>query len=81
PQVAALMAGAFTNRNAADLRSAIGRDPTEGELYMAHFLGSGGASRLISLNASNPQTTAARAFPDAAGAAGEHRVEGPARIG
>lgn len=68
PQVAALMAGAFTNRNASDLRSAIGRDPTEGELYMAHFLGSGGASRLIGLNASNPQATAARSFPDAAGA-------------
>jgi hypothetical protein len=66
PQVAALVAGAFTNRNAQDLRSVIGRDPTEGELYMAHFLGSGGAGRLVSLNASNPQAEAARLFPDAA---------------
>ena len=68
PQVSALMAGAFTNRNAQDLRSATGRNPTEGELYMAHFLGSGGAARLITLNQSNPQAVAARAFPDAAGA-------------
>ncbi|MCA0320235.1 MAG: lytic transglycosylase domain-containing protein [Proteobacteria bacterium] len=68
PAVSALMAGAFTNRNAAELRSATGRDPTEGELYMAHFLGSGGASRLINLNQTNPQATAARMFPDAAGA-------------
>ncbi|QCI68120.1 lytic transglycosylase domain-containing protein [Phreatobacter stygius] len=68
PKVAALMAGAFTNRNAADLRAATGRNPTEGELYMAHFLGSGGASRLIGLNQTNPQAIAARAFPDAAGA-------------
>ncbi len=68
PAVSALMAGAFTNRNAQELRSATGRDPTEGELYMAHFLGSSGASRLINLNETNPQATAARMFPDAAGA-------------
>lgn len=68
PSVAALMAGAFTNRNAAELRSATGRDPTEGELYMAHFLGSGGAARLINSNQSNPQASAALLFPDAAGA-------------
>ncbi len=68
PAVSALMAGAFTNRNATELRAATGRDPTEGELYMAHFLGSGGASRLINLNQTNPQATAARMFPDAAGA-------------
>jgi hypothetical protein len=68
PTVSALMAGAFTNRNAQSLRSSTGRDPTEGELYMAHFLGSAGAARLISLNESNPQGTAARAFPEAANA-------------
>lgn len=68
PAVSALVAGAFTNRNAAELRSAIGRNPTEGELYMAHFLGSGGASRLIGLNETSPQVSAATQFPDAAGA-------------
>lgn len=68
PAVSALVAGAFTNRNAADLRAATGRNPTEGELYMAHFLGAGGAARLISLNETNPQASAARFFPDAAGA-------------
>jgi len=68
PAVSALMAGAFTNRNATEIRSATGRNPTEGELYMAHFLGSGGAVRLINANQSNPQATAARLFPDAADA-------------
>ncbi|WP_439575552.1 lytic transglycosylase domain-containing protein [Phreatobacter sp.] len=68
PAVSALVAGAFTNRNATELRSAIGRNPTEGELYMAHFLGSGGAGRLIGLNQSSPQISAATQFPDAAGA-------------
>ncbi len=42
PSISAVMAGAFTNRNANDLKSNIGRNPTEGELYMAHFLGSQG---------------------------------------
>lgn len=68
PAVSALMAGAFTNRNAAELKAATGRDPTEGELYMAHFLGSGGAGRLITLNQSTPQASAARHFPEAADA-------------
>ncbi len=68
PHVAALMAGAFTNRNASDLKSSIGRDPTEGELYMAHFLGASGASRLIGLARSAPSVSAAAAFPDAADA-------------
>jgi hypothetical protein len=68
PHVSSLMAGAFTNRNANDLKSTIGRDPTEGELYMAHFLGSNGASRLISLARDTPSASAANAFPDAADA-------------
>lgn len=68
PAVSALMAGAFTNRNATEIRSGTGRNPTEGELYMAHFLGSGGAVRLINANQNNPQATAARLFPEAADA-------------
>lgn len=68
PHVSSLMAGAFTNRNANDLKSSIGRDPTEGELYMAHFLGSNGASKLISLARNTPSASAANAFPDAADA-------------
>ena len=36
------MAGAFTQTNAAQLAAALGRQPSEGELYIAHFLGSDG---------------------------------------
>jgi hypothetical protein len=43
PTANAAMAGALTRHNAARLRARIGRDPTEGELYIAHFLGAGGA--------------------------------------
>ena len=47
PAVSATMAGAFTQTNAAQLASALGRQPSEGELYIAHFLGSDGAAKLI----------------------------------
>jgi Transglycosylase SLT domain len=55
----AVMAGAFTQTNAAQLAGAIGRQPSEGELYIAHFLGSDGAARLIGAAASRPNANAA----------------------
>jgi hypothetical protein len=68
PGTNAAMAGALTRQNAARLRARIGRDATEGELYIAHFLGAGGASKLINAAASNPQAKAATMFPRAAAA-------------
>ncbi len=62
PEIAANMAGAYAEQNAAVLRNNIGRAPTSGELYIAHFLGAGGASRLISLATSAPESTAATSF-------------------
>jgi hypothetical protein len=47
PSANALMAGAFTQGNASALSERLGRAPIEGELYIAHFLGVGGAARLI----------------------------------
>ena len=68
PTANAMMAGAFTRANAARLSDRLGRDPTEGELYVAHFLGSAGAGRLINLAETQPLTPAAQAFPRAAAA-------------
>jgi Transglycosylase SLT domain len=68
PTANAVMAGALTRHNAARLRARIGRDPTEGELYIAHFLGAGGAGKLISAAAQNPHVKAANLFPRAAAA-------------
>lgn len=62
----ATLAGAFTQRNAAEVAERIGRPPTDGELYIAHFLGSGGAAKLITLATQQPQASAADAFPAAA---------------
>ena len=68
PAASAMMAGAFTRSNADHLSSAIGRQPTEGELYIAHFLGSDGASKLIGVASTQPQANAAAMFPRAAAA-------------
>ncbi len=66
PTANATMAGAFTQSNAAVLAAKIGRPPSEGELYIAHFMGAGGAARLISSAAANPNGSAASYFPIAA---------------
>jgi Transglycosylase SLT domain len=68
PTTDAVMAGAFTKANADSLTRKLGRQPSEGELYIAHFLGAGGAARLISLAASNPNSKATDYFPNAASA-------------
>ncbi len=68
PAASALMAGAFTRNNAAQLAGAIGRQPTDGELYIAHFLGYDGAGKLIAAATAQPQANAAAMFPQAAAA-------------
>jgi hypothetical protein len=68
PAVSATLAGAFTRNNAAQLNAAIGRAPSEGELYIAQFLGPDGAARLIGAATSEPRANAAAMFPAAAAA-------------
>jgi hypothetical protein len=68
PAANAAMAGAFTRSNAQRLQQKIGREPSESELYMAHFLGAAGAARLINAAASNPSSSATDLFPNAASA-------------
>ena len=66
PAANAAMAGAFTQQNAAVLRERIGRSPSEGDLYVAHFFGASGAAQLINLASQTPSTSAASVFPNAA---------------
>jgi len=66
PHAASLMVGEMTSDNAAYLAGRIGRQPTAGELYAAHFLGPQGSARLIQAAGSSPQASAASIFPDAA---------------
>jgi hypothetical protein len=68
PHAASSMAAVLTQSNSFRLTGKIGRRPTDGELYMAHFMGVGGAARLISNAEDNPNSSAARLFPNAAAA-------------
>jgi hypothetical protein len=68
PTANAVMAGAFTKANSDYLATKLGRQPSEGELYIAHFLGAGGAARLISLASNNPNAKGTDYFPNAANA-------------
>lgn len=68
PSTSAKMAGALTRGNASQVSAAIGRSPTEGELYIAHFLGPAGASKLIGAATRRPRASAAAMFPQAAAA-------------
>jgi hypothetical protein len=68
PKVSAMMAGAYAQNNAVSLTDGLGRAPTEGELYIAHFLGSDGAGKLIGAALSQPNARAANIFPQASAA-------------
>jgi hypothetical protein len=68
PTVASAMAGVLTQSNSFKLTGKIGRRPTDGELYMAHFMGVGAAAKLISSAEDSPQASAAQMFPSAAAA-------------
>ncbi len=68
PDVSAAMAGVLTRSNGVKLGRAIGRAPTDAELYMAHFLGVGAATRLITQAERNPRASGASLFPTAAAA-------------
>jgi hypothetical protein len=68
PTVASNMAAALTQYNSFQLTGMIGRRPSDSELYMAHFMGVGGAAKLIGNAEDNPQASAARLFPNAAAA-------------
>lgn len=68
PQVSALMAGAYTAASKDRLESSLGRSVSQGELYIAHFLGAGGATKLISAAEDTPNARADVLFPEAAAA-------------
>jgi hypothetical protein len=63
-----VLAGTFTQRNRETLTQNLGREPSAGDLYVAHFLGAGGAAQLIQTAQQSPNRPAATDFPDAAAA-------------
>jgi Transglycosylase SLT domain len=68
PEVASAMAAEFAADNGDALASALGREPESVDLYLAHFLGSGGATKFLKAWATDPSQPAAELFPKAASA-------------
>ena len=68
PQISAALAGELTKRNGALLGDALGRVPSDGELYIAHVMGARGATALIRQAAATPDAAASRYFPAEAAA-------------
>jgi hypothetical protein len=64
----ALMAAELARDNAGELRATLGREPGAAELYLAHFLGSGGARSFLAALQADPGQSAAALLPQAAGA-------------
>lgn len=64
----ALMAAELASDNRAELTATLGREPDASELYLAHFLGIGGARQFLSALAADPGQSAAAVLPQAAGA-------------
>ncbi len=63
PQISADLAAAFTRNNGEYLANRFGRQPSPGELYIAHFMGARGAERLFVAGLNNPDQIAAEMFP------------------
>lgn len=68
PEASSLMAAELAKDNKVALSQALGREPDFAELYLAHFLGSDGASRFLTAMQQNPSAGAADLFPKPAAA-------------
>ncbi len=62
PRISSLMAAALAEDNRAHLMPILGRQPDHAELYLAHFLGAGGAGRFLSELQADPGQNAAALF-------------------
>ncbi|MEZ0497263.1 lytic transglycosylase domain-containing protein [Sphingomonas sp. IW22] len=68
PRAASLMAAEHASDNKAALESTLGREANGTDLYMAHFLGLGGAKKFLGTMQAAPGRVAASMFPAAAAA-------------
>jgi hypothetical protein len=66
PGPASLMAASYAADNASSLSNALGRQVNGTDLYMAHFLGLGGATKFLRAQCNNGSACAATMFPQEA---------------
>lgn len=64
----ALAAGRYAQANADVIKKNTGREATGGEVYAAHFMGSGGVSKLIAALNKTPEASFEKLFPTEANA-------------
>jgi hypothetical protein len=68
PEAASAMAAEFAADNRAYLEDRLGRPAESVDLYLAHFLGAGGATQFLRAYDANPDASAAYILPEAAAA-------------
>src|SRR5688500_18581466 len=68
PRIASIMAAELAKDNQTSLEQSLGREVGNAEMYMAHFLGAGGAARFLATLDDNPHLKADNVVPAAANA-------------
>jgi hypothetical protein len=63
PEIAMMGVAALAKQSSDMIRRVTGRDATDAEMYMAHFMGGSGATRLLKMLTVNPDVEAAGMFP------------------
>jgi len=66
PETASIMAAEHAADNKAALEGRLGREAQPVDLYLAHFLGVGGAGKFLKVHDQNPSVSGATLFPSAA---------------
>src|SRR3546814_11149894 len=65
PEIASAMAAEHAADNQQTLEAQLGRNVTSTDLYLAHFIGVGGAAKFLRANHQNPGPSAAAVLPAA----------------
>jgi hypothetical protein len=68
PAISSLLAAEYAKQNQTEIEQSLGRPLSRGDLYIAHFLGAGGATQFLKALDSKGDTPAAKLLPDAASA-------------
>lgn len=66
PKTASMMAAEFASDNKDHLENKLNKEANATDLYIAHFLGAGGATKFLSAKTSNPDQKASDIFKNAA---------------
>jgi hypothetical protein len=68
PAISSLLAAEYAKQNQTEMEQSLGRPLSRGDVYMAHFLGAGGATQFLKALDSKGDMPAAKLLPDAAAA-------------